>query len=253
MAQELLRDQVSNATFREVIQEVSEDIRRGIPLADAMSRHPEAFPPVYCRTIKVSEQTGNLESALHHVADHMEKQNALVSKVGRALAYPAFVLIVGCGVITLLILVTLPALADLFTDLGGELPLPTRLMVALTDFLSAYILVILGMGLGAAVVAVLSLKHPVLRSKLDRAMLQMPLIGPVITLREMINFSRTVSTCLSSSISMPDTLEMAVQTARNRVVAQTLEDVRDEVLKGRRLSQILRETQIFPRPLVQMV
>ena len=252
VALELLRDQVSNPTFKEVIQDVNEDVRRGTPLSEAMSRHPEVFPPIYCRMIKVSEQTGRLESALQHVADLIEKQNALVSKVGRSLAYPAFVLLVGLGVVALLILVTLPGLAELFVD-QGDLPLPTRLMVGLTDFVNTYILLIVGVGLGVALFAALCLKHPGLRFKLDATLLQAPLMGPVIALREMINFSRTASTCLSSSISMPETLALAAQTAGNQVVAQAIENARDEVLKGRWLSETLKETRLFPRPLVQMV
>ena len=250
---ELLRDQVSNESFREIIQEIIDDVLRGMPIADAMSRHPETFPPIYSRTIRVSEQTGNLESALYHIADYMEKQNALVSKVGKSLAYPAFVLAVGLGVVTLLILVTLPALADLFSDLGGELPLPSRIMMSLTDFLGKYILVILGFIFMVVSTLVLFMKHSALRPKLDKALLRVPLIGQVIALREMINFSRTVSTCLASSVSMPDTLGLAVQTTKNTVMTEALENVREEVLKGHSLSEILRDEYIFPRPLVQIV
>lgn len=252
-ALELLRDQISNVTFREIVQAVSDDVRRGMPLADAMAKHPEGFPPIYSRTVRVSEQTGNLESSLNHMADYIEKQNALVSKVGRSLAYPAFVFVVGLGVVTLLILVTLPALSGLFEDLGGELPLPSRIMIGLTGFLTKYILLFLGIGAAGAATLGAFMKHPRLRPKLDGAMFHIPLIGPVITLREMINFSRTVSTCLSSSIPMPDTLGLAVQTTRNLVMIDVLESVRNEVLKGRGLSQILSENPIFPRPLIQMV
>lgn len=252
-ALELLRDQISNKSFQEVIQGVSDNVRRGMPLADAMAKYPEAFPPIYSRTIRVSEQTGNLDSALNHIADYLEKQNALVSKVGRSLAYPAFVFVVGLGVVTLLILVTLPALSGLFEDLGGELPLPSRIMVALSDFLGKYIWLFLGFGAMATATVMAFMKHPRLRPKFDAAMLRVPLIGPVITLREMINFSRTVSTCLSSSIPMPDTLGLAVQTTKNLVMTDVLENVRTEVLKGRGLSQILAENAVFPRPLIQMV
>ena len=135
---------MANAAFKDIIQTVVDDIRRGVQLPDAMSRHPEAFSPLYCRTIKVSEQTGNLGNALLYVADHMEKQGVMVSKVARSLAYPMFVLLVGIGVISLLVLVTLPALSDLFLSLGGELPLPTKIMVVITDAASKYLLHILG-------------------------------------------------------------------------------------------------------------
>ncbi|MCH8061728.1 MAG: type II secretion system F family protein [Chloroflexi bacterium] len=253
VAMEILRDQVTNATFKEIIQSIVDDVRRGVQLADAMSRHPEAFSALYCRTIKVSEQTGNLENALIYVADHIEKQGVLVSKVARSLAYPLFVLLVGIGVITLLVLVTLPALSDLFLNLGGELPLPTKIMVVITDVASEYLLHILGFVAFLFALGVVVMSNEKLRFKLDIFILRVPLVGPVITLREMINFSRTVSTCLASSLSMPETLGLAAQTATNRYVAAKIEEAREEVLKGRELSGILPEFNVFPQPLIQMI
>ena len=253
VAMEILRDQVTNATFKEIIQSIVDDVRRGVQLADAMSRHPEAFSALYCRTIKVSEQTGNLENALIYVADHIEKQGVLVSKVARSLAYPLFVLLVGIGVITLLVLVTLPALSDLFLNLGGELPLPTKIMVVITDVASEYLLHILGFVAFLFALGVVVMSNEKLRFKLDIFILRVPLVGPVITLREMINFSRTVSTCLASSLSMPETLGLAAQTATNRYVTAKIEEAREEVLKGRELSGILPEFNVFPQPLIQMI
>ena len=253
VAMEILRDQVTNASFKEIIQTIVDDVRRGVQLPDAMSRHPEAFSALYCRTIKVSEQTGNLENALIYVADHMEKQGVLVSKVGRSLAYPLFVLLVGLGVISLLVLVTLPALSDLFLNLGGELPTPTKIMVVITDAASKYLLHILGFLVFLIALGVVVMSNEKLRFKLDIFILKVPLVGPVITLREMINFSRTVSTCLASSLSMPETLGLAAQTATNRYVTAKIEEAREEVLKGRDLSAILPEFKVFPQPLIQMI
>lgn len=253
VAMEILRDQVTNATFKEIIQSIVDDVRRGVQLPDAMSRHPEAFSALYCRTIKVSEQTGKLENALIYVADHMEKQGVLVSKVGRSLAYPLFVLLVGIGVISLLVLVTLPALSDLFLNLGGELPTPTKIMVVITDAASKYLLHILGFLVFLFALGVVVMSNEKLRFKLDIFILRVPLVGPVITLREMINFSRTVSTCLASSLSMPETLGLAAQTATNRYVTAKIEEAREEVLKGRELSGILPEFKVFPQPLIQMI
>ena len=253
VAMEILRDQVTNASFKEIIQTIVDDVRRGVQLPDAMSRHPEAFSALYCRTIKVSEQTGNLENALIYVADHMEKQGVLVSKVGRSLAYPLFVLLVGLGVISLLVLVTLPALSDLFLNLGGELPTPTKIMVVITDAASKYLLHILGFLVFLIALGVVVMSNEKLRFKLDIFILRVPLVGPVITLREMINFSRTVSTCLASSLSMPETLGLAAQTATNRYVTAKIEEAREEVLKGRDLSAILPEFKVFPQPLIQMI
>ena len=252
-ALELLRNETSNLTFKEVLGAVSDDLRQGSSLSEAMGRHSDAFPPVYCRMIKVSEQTGNLEVVLRQLADYMEKEKALLAGVGRALVYPAFILLVAGGVITMLITVTLPSLTELFTEFEGELPLPTRLLVALTTFVNTYKLFLLGLILGVVVLAAWAVRKPTVRRRLDMLSLKIPLIGSIVTLREMTHFSRMMSTCLSAALPMPEIMDMVVKTSRNTTVAEALENVRGEILKGRRLSQPMTENQTFPRLLVQMI
>jgi type IV pilus assembly protein PilC len=253
VALQILRDQISNVTLQEVIEEVSDDVRRGINLSDAMGRHPDVFTPIYCRTIRVSEQTGSLELALTQMADYMEKEGLLKSKVARSLAYPMFLLAVGIGVIALLMTITLPALSQLFLDLGGELPLPTRILIAVTGFVNSYILVFPGMIVITVITGIWAFKKPGTRVKIDETLMKMPLIGPIVTLREMIQFSRTLSTCLASSIPMPETLALTVETARNVLMAKVLESARNQVLQGRSLSDFMKMNPVFPRPLVQII
>ena len=252
-ALEIFGAETSNLTFKEVLGAVSDDLRQGNSLAEAMSGHPEVFPAIYCRMIKVGEQTGNLEIVLRQLADYMEKEKALLASVGRALIYPAFVLAIAGGVITLLLTVTLPSLSELFTEFGGDLPLPTRLLVALTAFVNTYKLFLFGLILGGAALAVGAVKKPNIRRRMDMLLLKMPLIGPIITLREMAHFSRMMSTCLSASLTIPEIMEMVVKTSRNGVMTEALENVSGEILKGRRLSQPMTENLMFPRLLVQMV
>lgn len=252
-ALELLRDETSNVTFKEVIGAVSDDLRQGSSLSEAISKHPDAFPPIYCRMIEVSERTGNLELVLRQLADYMEKEKALLARVGRALAYPAFVLLLASGVITLLVTVTLPSLSTLFDEFGGELPLPTRVLVALTTFVSTYKLFLLGLILGVVVFAAWAVRKPGIRRRLDMLILRTPLIGPIVTLRDMVHFSRMVSTGLKASLPLPEIMDMVVKTSRNMIVAEALENVRKEILKGSRFSHPMAENHTFPRLLVQMV
>lgn len=252
-ALQLLRDQASNLTFREAIDDVIEALRQGASLSEAMGTHPEAFSPFYCRMVKLSEQTGNLEVVLRQVADYMEKDKALMARVSRALAYPAFVLLIAGGVITLLITVTLPSLSELFTEFGGQLPLPTRILVGLTGFVSTYKLPLLGLFLGAAILALWSVRKPDVRRRLDALLLKMPLIGPIVTLREMAHLTRMMSTGLSASLPMPEIMDMVVKTSKNTVVAEALDSLRGEILKGRRLSDSMTQHPVFPRLLMQMV
>ena len=252
-ALQFLRDQTKNSLFREVIDTVSKDLRQGVSLSKAMSKHPEAFPPIYYRMIDVSERTGNLGVVLRQLADYMEKEKALLARVGKALAYPAFVLVMAGVVITLLTTVTLPGLTELFAELGGQLPLPTQILVALTTFVNAYKLYLFVLIVAGAILAALAWRRPNVRRRLDALLIRMPLIGPIITLTEMTHFSRMLSMCLSASVPMPAIIDMAVKTSRNRVVSEALENVQGEVLKGRGLSQPMSENQVFPPILVQMV
>ena len=252
-ALELLIQETRNPTFRMVIHAVSEDLRQGSALSEAIAKHPEAFPDIYCRMIKVSEETGDLEGVLRQLADYLGKEQALLSKVGRAFVCPAFVLLIAAGVITLMILVTLPALSELFTEFEGELPLPTRLLIAFTTFVNTYMLYLLGLILGVAVLAAWSVRKPKVQRTLDILWLKMPMIGPILAIREMSHFSRMVSTGLRASLPMPEIMSMAVQTSRNKFVAEALKKVREAILEGRRFSQPLSEDPVFPRLLVQMV
>jgi type IV pilus assembly protein PilC len=183
----------------------------------------------------------------------MEKEGLLKSKVARSLAYPMFLLAVGIGVIALLMTITLPALSQLFLDLGGELPLPTRILIAVTGFVNSYILVFPGMIVITVITGIWAFKKPGTRVKIDETLMKMPLIGPIVTLREMIQFSRTLSTCLASSIPMPETLALTVETARNVLMAKVLESARNQVLQGRSLSDFMKMNPVFPRPLVQII
>ncbi len=250
---ELLRDGTSNPTFKEVLGAVSDDLRQGSSLSEAMGRHPEAFPSFYCRMMTVGEQTGNIELVLRQLADYMEKEKALQASVGKALVYPAFVLLIAGGVITLMITVTLPSLSELFAQFEGRLPLPTRLLLAITTFVNTYILYLLGLIIGVILVSGWSIKKPAVRRRLDMLLLRVPLVGPIINLREMTHFSGMMATGLSASLSMPEIMDMVVKTSKNISMAEALDKVRGEILTGRRLSQSMTENQVFPRLLVQMI
>ncbi len=252
VALQLISDQTANVIFKEVLHDVFEDIRHGRSLSDAMSQHPEVFSTLYCRMIKVGEQTGNLESVLRQTADYLEKESALLSKVARALTYPAIVMLIACGVIVLLMTFVLPSFADLFAEFEGQIPLPTRLLMGLSDFMNQNKLILIVLALGASLLAVWSLKNSATRRWLDALLLRMPLMGSIISFTEMARCSRLVSLGLSESLPMPETLEIAAQVSQNRRVAEALENVSNEVTKGRSLSQSMMENPLFPKLLVQL-
>ena len=252
-ALQLLRDQIRNIAFKEVVTAVIQDLQQGSSLAEAISRHPQAFPPIYSRMVKVSEQTGNLEVVLRQVASYMERERAALKKVSRAMIYPAFILLVASGAVTILVTFTMPPLMDLFDEFEAELPLVTKLLIAIVGFITTYKFYLAAVIIGIAASALWYVRTPIGRHRLDRLLLKIPVIGPIIALREMSHFSHTMSILLEAGVPMPEIMDMAVQTSRNRVVREAVEDVRTEILKGRGLFHPLAANELFPPLLVQMV
>lgn len=252
-ALQLLREQARNPTFREVIASVIQELNQGNSLSEAIGRHPQVFPMVYRRLLRLSEQTGNLEGALRQVADYMEREAAALAKVARALVYPAFILLVAVGVIGILMTVVLPSLIGVFEQFDAQLPPTTRLLIALTGFLSSYKLYLLAAAVGGGALAYWYLRRPRGRRLLNRAMLKLPILGRITLTREMVHFSRTMSMLLEAGLPMTEVVQMVAQTARNGVVAEALEEVRRGILRGRGLSRPMADHELFPRLLVQIV
>ena len=140
-ALEILQGQVgSSRGFNSILGSILNEIRAGGSFSQAISKHPKAFNEIYCRTIAVGEETGNMETVLHQMADYLEKQSALAQRVKKALTYPLMVLGVGVVVIALLITVVMPQLLDMFAAMNVELPLPTRILIAVTELLNTHTL-----------------------------------------------------------------------------------------------------------------
>jgi len=249
----LIRDETTNAVFRDILESVIENILNGQSLSEAMSQHPEVFSLMYCRMIKVSEQTGNLEGILLQVAGFLEKENALLSKVARALAYPGFIMLIAAGVVGLLITFVLPSFAGLFSEFDARIPLPTRILLGVSDFVSQNKWYILPGFLAAVSLVILLLKHPKTRHFKDSLLLKIPVLGSITVLSEMARFSRVIAMGLREGLQMPEILDMASGISRNQLVTESIESVHRDILEGQSLSHALSTSPVFPRLLIQLV
>jgi len=253
-ALEILQEQVATSrAFRKILGDIVSDIRAGGSFPQAISKHPRAFNDIYCRTIAVGEQSGSLETVLHQMADYLEKQTAMATKIGRALTYPIMVLGIGVGVVILLMTMVMPNLMGMFTAMNVELPLPTRILIGITNIFSTYTLYFLIAGVLLVIVVLWLVKQPTGRRLLDRLRLRLPLIGPPILMGELARFSRTLSVLIGTGVKLQEIMEMIPQSTSNTVMRDALKRVHEGLLLGEGLAEPMHRMDIFPPLLVQMV
>jgi len=252
-ALQLLAGQASRPTLRKIIVGLIEELQGGSSFSQALSKYPQAFSYTYCQVMKASEQAGNLEVGLRQVAGHMEKQATMTRKITRAMAYPALVLLIAIGVFTLLITVALPPLIGLFTSLGAELPLPTKLLMATAGFFINYKLYLLGVLFILIISIVGYVRLPAGKLTMDRLMLKMPVIGPINIQRHMCHFCQTTSMLLKAGLRLPQTMDIVTQTIGSGLIRQALKDVKGKLIQGQGLSQPMAAIDLFPRLMVEMV
>lgn len=252
-ALQLIGEEMSNRKFRRTIDEVLNDLRAGNPLSQALARQNGVFSDLYCQMMAVGERTGNVIESLRQAADHMEKDAIMKKKIKKALTYPAIVLTVGVLVISILMIFVLPEMIKMFTSMGTDLPVTTRMLIRFNDFIGVYKLQLIT-GLATIIFgAILYLKRPSGRYQLDRFLLKAPVLGKVNLMNEMARFSRTLSILVSAGLSLPEILAMAQRTSSNLLVKDALGNVRTGMLQGEGLSGPMSRNKVFPSLLVQMV
>lgn len=250
---QMLQEQTSNKLFKKVIMNMLDNIRAGSSFSDALSKHSSVFGEVFCKLVAVGEQTGNLEVSLKQAANYMEKEQVAKKKIKRALTYPVIVLVVAMVVMAVLVLFVLPSMMTMFTSLGAELPITTKILVGFMDFIESYKLFVL-VGIVALVFAVIvSLRQEPVRYQLDRLMITAPVIGTVNIMNEMSRFSRTITLLLHAGLPLPDIINMARDTSSNRLIREALGQVQSDLVQGEGLSIPMGKHKLFPKLLVQMV
>jgi type IV pilus assembly protein PilC len=252
-ALQMLEEQVRSKALRRVVSAMMSDLGSGSALSEAMSKHPEAFPPLYQRMIGVGEQAGNLEMMLRRVVKQMDREDLLRKKVGRAMAYPVMVMSMAVVVVVLLVTVALPPIIALFEGMNVALPLSTRMLMAFTGLVKSRPLGLMLSVTGMVVLAVLILRQPSVRSWLDRFLLQAPLLGPMNMAQNMARLTRTMSLLLEAGLSLPEVLELSGQTVSNNGIRTALGKVKEESTQGKGLYGPMSEVGLFPMLLVNIV
>ena len=251
---EILGEQEEHRTFREIIQKTRSDVEQGASLADAMRKHPKAFDSLYVNMIAAGEAGGILDIILQRLSTYIEKTVKLKSQVKSALIYPAAVILIAIGVVWIILWKVIPVFAQLFAGLGSELPLPTRVVIALSNFLANYTLYVIPFAIAGGFAFYRAYKTQRRFTRIvDAALLKIPVIGMLLRKIAIARFCRTLSTLTSSGVPILDGLEITARTAGNTVVEDAIMAVRKAVEEGKTIADPLGQTKVFPPMVVQMI
>jgi type IV pilus assembly protein PilC len=250
---QMLAEESSSKALQKALDEVSEDVQEGETLSDALRKHTQAFPPIYSRMIEIGERMGNMESVLRQLATYMEKREALTRKLRGAMAYPSFIILLALGVAYLMITVTLPGIMGLFTEFDIELPTPTKVLLAMTQFATAYRTPMTASIVLVVTAVALYLKTPIGQRQRDALILKIPIIGDINIQSSVSQLCHTMSILLRAGLPMSEIMNLIVETMRNVILKEAFSRVRTEMLQGHGLSGPIREEKVFPRLLAQMV
>ena len=250
---DILSSQQDNKTFKEILTSVKEDVESGSTFADALKKHPKAFNELYVNLVAAGEVGGILDTILNRLAAYIEKAMALRKKVKSAMTYPATIVGIAVVVIAVILVFVIPTFAKMFDDFGSALPLPTQIVINLSNFIQDYILVIVGV----FVLGIFSFKKIYAtekgRDKLDNWALKLPVFGMLIRKVAVAKFSRTLSTMISSGVPILDGLEIVQKTAGNRTIEKAIGKVRASISEGNTIAEPLKESGVFPPMVCQMI
>ena len=249
----VIENQTSSENLRAIIATINADVTGGDSLAVAMSKHPRVFSKLYCAMVKAGETGGLLDSVLQRLADFSEGAADTRSKVKSALAYPAVMVLAGSGAVITLLTVVMPKILKIFTELNQTLPVPTQILIAISDALIGYWYLFVG---GAGLVG-LGLwqagRTPEGRRIIDGAVLKIPVLGTLILKQEVANFARTLGSLLQNGVSILPALEITQDVLTNRVVADEVAKIPENVTQGEGVAAPLRKSTVFPPVVVNMM
>ncbi len=250
---ELLQQQVTNRLLRKILTEVVAEVRAGNRISKALDKYPKVFTPMYVRLLGVGEQTGNLEAVLKQVADYMEKAGTTGKETKSALTMPIITFVVAFAVVGLLIIFVLPSFGNLYSSMGAKLPPAAKMLMSLGEKAKEYGLYVLLAFVAIIVSGVLYIKTPRGRYNLDKLLLRLPLLGRVNLLGELSRYCRSMALLFRAGLPPTDALPMAIESCGNKVVAEALMKVRDDMIKGEGISKPMAKNKIFLPMMVQMI
>lgn len=250
---DILANQQENPTFKRVLRQIRMDVETGTTFADAMKKHPQAFDNLYCNMVEAGEVGGILDTILSRLAVFMEKAMTLKKRVKGAMTYPIICLCISIIILGVILIFVVPVFENMFKDFGAALPVPTQIVVKMSNFVKSNFLYMVG--LVGLIVFAYKKTYATEKGKIeiDRIKLKLPVFGPLIQKVAVAKFTRTLGTMLQSGVPILESLSVVGRTAGNKIIEIAVFRVAESISEGRPIAEPLEETGVFPSMVVQMI
>lgn len=249
----ILAEQTENKTFQNVLKRVTKDVEGGSSLAEALKKHPKVFDALYVNLVAAGEIGGILDTILQRLAAYIEKAEKLKTRIKGAMTYPIIVVAIAVLVIAVILIFVIPVFQEMFSSFGKALPVPTQIVVNMSDFLKGNIHYVI-VGFIVFVFAFKKYRNTKKgRKQTDALALKLPVFGNLLKKSAVARFTRTLGTMISSGVPILDALEIVAKTSGNVVLEEIIYEVRSSIAEGQTIAEPLSEADIFPRMVVQMI
>ena len=250
---DILAKQSSKPSFGRVIGEVTREVEAGSTLSDALGKHKSVFDDLFRNMVAAGEAGGVLDEILMRLATYIEKADALKRKIQSAMVYPVVVLTVALGATAFMLIFIIPTFAKMFTEFGGELPLPTKIVLIASHMLQSYwwVALISAVGAGVALARYYATENG--NRVIDQMLLKIPVLGDVLLKGSVARFTRTLGTLIASGVPILSGLEITARTAGNKIISEAIMSARASIREGETVSAPLKRSNVFPPMVVQMI
>ena len=253
-ALDVLSTQVENKSFSKTLQQIKLDVEAGSTYADALKKHPKTFNELYCNMVAAGEAGGILDTILNRLAAYIEKAMKLKKKVKGAMVYPIVVSSIAVAVIAVIMIWVVPTFSKMFAQMGGTLPLPTRMIIYLSNFIAGIGGLLTAGGLVVIIVSITQFKRTQKGARLiDRLLLKLPIFGSLLNKVAVAKFTRTLGTLVSSGVPILDGLEITAKTSGNKIIEDAIMEVRKGVVAGKTLAEPITKAKVFPPMVTHMI
>jgi type IV pilus assembly protein PilC len=242
-----------NPRLTRMLTDIRSDVETGTSLSAAFRKHPLQFDALYCNLVEAGEAAGILETLLERLATYQEKTIELQNKIRSALIYPVAVLVVAFVVVAVIMIFVIPSFKEIFRSFGAELPLPTLIVIAMSEFfVEHWFLIFGGIGFGVYMFLESWKRSPKMQMTMDRVLLKVPIFGPLVHKAAVARWSRTLSTMFAAGVPLVEALDSVGGAAGNAVFAEATEQIQRDVSTGSALTSSMQTTGVFPNMVLQM-